>query len=265
MAGAWEVFALRFASESRLHSANYLGVAPEADFDEGMDYYVFILRRGEEIVLVDNGASHEAAARRNRVLRASPDHCLDAFGIPPHTIRDVVLTHLHGDHAGAISLFPDAHFHLQADEMAYATGPAMHHAGLRLAFDGEHVAQAVAALHAGRMTLHEVDVELHDGLWLHRIGGHSGGLQIVRVRTASGWLVLAGDAAHYWGNPRHRQAFPLFADLRATLDGFERLRALAGAEIRVIPGHDPELARRFPARAGHAEIFALHAGPRDPA
>ena len=265
MAGPYEVFALRFAAESRMHAANYLGAAPAADFDEGMDYYLFLLRNGQETILIDTGATHEAAARRNRVLRKSPDDCLRAFGIRPETIETVILTHLHWDHAGALGLFPGAHFHLQAAEMAYATGPAMQHPALRLAFDGDHVAQAVSALHAGRMTLHDGDMQMRDGVWLHRIGGHSGGLQVVRVHTASGWLVLAGDAAHYWGNLRHRQAFPLFADLLETLDGFGRILALAGDEARVIPGHDPQIARRFPALDGHPEVFALHAGPLSPA
>ncbi|WP_323013996.1 N-acyl homoserine lactonase family protein [Devosia sp.] len=265
MADAYEVYALRFARESRMHSANYLGAAPAADFDEGMDYYIFLLRKGQEIILVDTGATHEAAARRNRVLRVAPDECLRAFGIQPEAIETTILTHLHWDHAGALGLFPKARFHLQATEMAYATGPAMQHSTLRLAFDGAHVAEAVAALHAGRMTLHDGDVQLRDGVWLHRIGGHSGGLQVVRVRTASGWLVLAGDAAHYWGNLRQRQAFPLFADLLETLDGFERILALAGTEARVIPGHDPQIARRFLALDGHPEVFALHDGSAGPA
>ena len=52
----------------------------------------------------------------------------------------------------------------------------------------------VMAVHAERVEFHDGDAELAPGLSVHHIGGHTDGLQVVRVATATGWLVLASDA-----------------------------------------------------------------------
>jgi hypothetical protein len=47
---------------------------------------------------------------------------------------------------------------------------------------------------------HDGDEEIQPGLSVHLIGGHTMGIQSVRVMTRNGWLVLASDASHYfWG------------------------------------------------------------------
>ena len=57
----------------------------------------------------------------------------------PASIRDVVITHLHYDHAGNLNLFPNARFHLQDREMQFATGRHMCMGCMRGAFDVEDV------------------------------------------------------------------------------------------------------------------------------
>ena len=106
-------------------------------------------------------------------------------------------------------------------------------------------------LFARRLVFHDGDWELAPGLTVHRLGGHTDGLQVVRAETRSGPMVLASDAAHFWEHLTSGRPFASIYDLRATRDGFRRLRALAeGDEGRVIPGHDPLVLQRFPAVAG---------------
>ncbi|MEJ0005437.1 MAG: MBL fold metallo-hydrolase [Steroidobacteraceae bacterium] len=50
---------------------------------------------------------------------------LAAIGVDPQAVQDVVITHMHYDHAGNVPLFPKAQFHVQNAEMAYCTGRAM--------------------------------------------------------------------------------------------------------------------------------------------
>src|SRR5262249_26050409 len=45
---------------------------------------------------------------------------LKAIGIDPETVENVIVTHLHYDHAGNYELFPRARYHLQDLEMGYA-------------------------------------------------------------------------------------------------------------------------------------------------
>jgi glyoxylase-like metal-dependent hydrolase (beta-lactamase superfamily II) len=95
---------------------------------------------------------------------------------------------------------------------------------------------------------------------VHCIGGHSRGLQAVRVRTASGWLCLASDAAHYYENVFARKPFPIVVDLQNMLEGFDRIQALASHRSLLIPGHDPLVMSLFE-RAGPNYAVRLDRGP----
>ena len=63
--------------------------------------------------------------------------CLEKLGISAEHVDEVILTHLHYDHAGGTSAFPRARFHIQESEAAYATGRCMCHRYLRFPFDVE--------------------------------------------------------------------------------------------------------------------------------
>ena len=98
---------------------------------------------------------------------------------------------------------------------------------------------------------------------MHRVGGHSDGMHVVRVETARGPLVLASDAMHFYANAGTGNPFPIIFDLGAMTQGWRIARRLAGGdEGRVIPGHDPAVRRRFPAVPGQdGEVVALHLPP----
>ena len=59
--------------------------------------------------------------------------------IDVNAVEDVILTHLHYDHAGNFDRFPNARFHLQEREMAYATGRYMRYPRLSHSFEVEDV------------------------------------------------------------------------------------------------------------------------------
>ena len=67
-------------------------------------------------------------------------------------------------------------------------------------FSTEHVVEMVRAVFARRVAFHRGDEEIAPGVSVHRIGGHTMGIQSVRVWTERGWLVLASDAAHLYEN-----------------------------------------------------------------
>ena len=121
----------------------------------------------------------------------------------------------------------------------------------------------VRALYADRVRFHDGEAEVAPGVTVHRVGGHSDGLQMVRVETARGPLVLASDASHYFANMQRQNPFPVVYDVGAIASGWKRALALAGGdESLVIPGHDPMLRSRFPALPGSdGEVVALHSEP----
>src|SRR6185503_16867419 len=101
---------------------------------------------------------------------------LGALGIAPESVEDVIITHMHYDHAGNRSLFPKARYHVQDREMAYCTGRCMCHGTLNHPFDVEDVASMVRRIFDGRVQFHDGDSSITSGLSVHRVGGHTDGL-----------------------------------------------------------------------------------------
>jgi glyoxylase-like metal-dependent hydrolase (beta-lactamase superfamily II) len=259
----WQVLALRYAHHDRNAQANFLMPVADAHDAMPMDYFVWLLRGpdGREI-LVDTGFDEATAERRGRTILRPVADCLRAVGTDPAAIRDVIVSHLHYDHAGNLGLFPNAIFHIQDREVAFATGRHMCGACLRAPFEVEDVVKLVRAVYADRVVFHDGEGEIAPGVSVHHVGGHSDGIQMVRVATARGPLVLAVDAAHYYANIERQNPFPIVFDLGAMIQGWRRARQLAGGDdALVIPGHDPIVRQRYPAMDDGAEVVRLDLEP----
>ena len=89
--------------------------------------------------------------------------------------------------------------------------------------------------------------ELAPGISIHHIGGHTMGLQCVRVHTARGWVVVASDTSHYYEHFEQGRVFATTFHLGQTLDGYARLKQLADSVKHIVPGHDPLVMERYPA------------------
>jgi glyoxylase-like metal-dependent hydrolase (beta-lactamase superfamily II) len=265
MTAPYEVYAIRYARHERTARANFIDGGAH-DGPMPLDYFVWLARGEAGTFVIDTGFDARAAAERGRQLITPVADGLLALGVVAREVRDVIVTHMHYDHAGNHHLFPAARYHLQDAEMAFCTGRAMTHAALRHAYGLGDVTEMVAKVFGGRVAFHAGDVELAPGLSLHLIGGHTAGLQAVRVWTRRGWLVLASDAAHFYANMDEGRPFPIVCDVAAMLEGHRTLKTLAGAADLVIPGHDPLVLARFPAArpelAGH--IARLDADPVAP-
>ena len=264
MAGTlWTVHAVKYADRNARTRGDSFLLDATPEVAHPMDYFMWVLESEGRRILVDTGYDAAEGAARGRPIRLDPAEALAPLGLVPAGVDTVICTHLHYDHAGGLHLFPGADLHLQAAEMAYATGPCMCHDHLRMPFTGAHVCEAVRRLHAGRVVFHDGDGQVAPGVRVVRIGGHSKGLQAVVVDTASGPLVLASDAAHFWENALDDKPFPIVVDVAEMLEGFATLRRLAGRAERLIPGHDPLVMARFP-EGPAPHVRRLDAGPLAP-
>ena len=242
----YEVYALKYAHHARRASENFIGGDPH-DGPMPLDYFVWLVRgEGREIV-VDTGFSAAMAAKRGREHLRCPAQSLELLGVDARQVRDVVITHLHYDHVGNFELFPAATLHLQDLEMQYATGRHMREERFRGAFDVEDVAGMVRRVYEGRVRFHQGDSEFAPGVSLHLIGGHTMGMQAVRVETRRGAVVLASDASHFYANMEQARPFPIVWSVAEMIDGYARMRALAESPAHIIPGHDPLVLERYPA------------------
>jgi glyoxylase-like metal-dependent hydrolase (beta-lactamase superfamily II) len=95
------------------------------------------------------------------------------------------------------------------------------------------------------------------GISIHLVGGHTPGSQIVRVQTKRGWVVLAADASHFYENMERGIPFHGTYDIDQGIAGFELMRAMANSPQHVVPGHDPEVVRRYPSVSPALEGIAL--------
>jgi glyoxylase-like metal-dependent hydrolase (beta-lactamase superfamily II) len=248
-APAYEIYALRYATRAARRAEHFIGGDPH-DGPMPMDYFVWAAVSPERSFVVDTGFTAEVAARRKREWLRCPVDSLRLIGLDPDRVEDVILTHLHYDHVGSFHKFARARFHLQEPEMRYATGRYMRHRRLRHSFEVEDVAGMVRMLFADRVVFHEGDAELAPGVSLHVCGGHSAGLQCVRVNTKRGPVVLASDVTHFYENMESGRPFTTAFHVGDMLEAFDRLRALAPSSRHIVPGHDPEVMRRYPAAAG---------------
>lgn len=257
---SWEVFAVKYADRNARVRADSFIFDDNHDAPHAMDFFIWVLRQGDRVILVDTGYDAGEGAARGRPIAMDPREALRPLGITAEDVNEVIVTHLHYDHAGGLALFPNAKLHLQAAEMAFATGPCMCHDTLRMPFTAGHVCEAIRRLYSGKVRFWDGDGEVADGVTLHCIGGHSRGLQAVRVRTEAGWLVLASDASHFYENLWLRKPFPIVVDVQEMLDGFARLEGLASEKRLIVPGHDPLVRELFPeGPANH--IVRLDRGP----
>jgi glyoxylase-like metal-dependent hydrolase (beta-lactamase superfamily II) len=257
-----EVYAIRYARHERTARANFIG-GDDHDGPMPLDYFVWLIRGEAGTFVVDTGFDADVARARGRQLITPVAEGLAALGVDPAGVADVIVTHMHYDHAGNHHLFPKARYHLQDAELEFCTGRAMTHASLRHAYAADDVAEMVRKLFDERVEFHAGEDEIAPGVSVHHIGGHTKGLQAVRVWTRRGWLVLASDASHFYANMDEGRPFPIVHDVAAMLEGHRTLRKLASHDDLVIPGHDPLVLQRFPPPrpelAGH--VARLDADP----
>jgi glyoxylase-like metal-dependent hydrolase (beta-lactamase superfamily II) len=252
----YELFALRYATRDAQRSDHFIGGDPH-DGPMPMDYFLWVARSNERTFVIDCGFTAEVAARRKRTLIRSPVDALRLLKVDPEAVRDVILTHLHYDHVGSFDSFPQARFHLQEPEIHFATGHYMSFPRLSHSFEVEDVCGIVRLNYAQRVIFYNGSAELAPGITLHAVGGHSAGMQFVRVHTARGWVVVASDVTHYYENLESRRPFTTAFHVGQMLEGFEALLAQAPTPAHIVPGHDPLVMKRYPAPSRGLEGIAV--------
>jgi glyoxylase-like metal-dependent hydrolase (beta-lactamase superfamily II) len=263
MSATYEVLAIRYAHLDRTARHNFLG-GDEHDQPMPLDYYVWAIVNAERTVIVDTGFDAIAAQRRGRQLVRPVADGLKAVGISPDEVEHIVISHMHYDHAGNQQLFPRARYHVQDAEMSYCTGRCMAAVEVGSVFDADAVTAMVHKVFAGRVQFHDGDAELAPGITLHKVGGHTRGMQIVRVATERGWVVLGSDSAHFYANLEPGRPFPILDDLDAYVAAQHRALELASSPQHFIPGHDPLVLARYPgARNGLEDVVRLDLAPRN--
>jgi glyoxylase-like metal-dependent hydrolase (beta-lactamase superfamily II) len=261
----YELFALRYATRGG-HRPEFFLATDVHDEPLSIDYYVWLARRPGHVCLIDTGFSVATGRKRRRELLRDPIEALSLLGTDSSEVQDVVLTHFHYDHAGNVDRLPNARFHVQDREMQYATGRHMAHKVLNASYDPKEVGTLVEKVFQGKVQFHDGDAMLSDGIALHRVGGHTMGMQVVRVFTQRGWVVLASDASLFYEGYLCCQPTRVLFHLGDTMQGYERIRAIAESDDHVVPGHDVRVMQIYapPSPALDGIAVRLDGPPREP-
>lgn len=247
MSVRYEVYAIKYATVDRVRQSNFtFAVEDGADQMMALDFFVWLARSDDALILIDTGFSPASGLKRGRSYLRSPADSILAIGYKPQDVTDLVLTHLHFDHAGNISDFPAARIWVQKSEVNHVTNRLMGDPGYNGYYSAEDVCSLIGALFEGRVNLLSGPAKVREGIELYHVGGHTVGLQVARIFTERGWIVIASDAVHYMENFIRRNPFPVEGDIESILSAFDRVRQLADSERHIIPSHDPGVCSTYP-------------------
>ena len=252
-APTYEIYAIRYGTNTtRTRAHNFiLDERPQEPLT--LDYFSWLIKGDDQMFVVDTGVDRAKGDLRGTKTHVSPIDVLRKLGVDPETTDTVIMTHLHYDHTGNTEAFPKARFLLQAEELAYVTGPYMQNAWCRHAYEVDEISRFLGYLYSDRLKLHGSDHEVADGISVHLVGGHCPGQEVVRVRTERGWVVLASDALHYYEELERGIPFAVAYNIADMIAAHDRIRELADSDDHIVPGHDPRVMEIYPKAAADSD------------
>src|SRR5580692_7915252 len=218
---------------------------------------VWLIRGGGLTILFDSGFHRETFLKdfpMKDYLR--PDLAVEAAGVKPEEVTDIVISHAHYDHMGGIDLFPKAQVWIQREEYRYYTADAWQPGGNHRGIDPEDVEELVKLNTQGRVHMVDGDnVEIFPGIRAYTGSRHTYASQYLRI-DGNPPFVLASDSVGLYLNLSSRLAGGTFsdADRAANIAQQARMIELAGSADRVVPGHDMLQFQKFPPQGRVATI-----------
>jgi glyoxylase-like metal-dependent hydrolase (beta-lactamase superfamily II) len=220
----------------------------EPDAPLQMDYFFWLLRNAQEAIVIDTGFSAAAGKRRRREMTISPALALAHLGIDSAAVKRLILTHAHWDHTGNIGLFPNAQILMSRTEFAFIGSEFSRRPMLASVMEQDDNLFIQRLASQGRITLIGPEDRSIKGVVLRELPGHAPGQLAVIIERSRGDVILSSDVTHYYEELKLDRPFSILTDLVAMYRSLEILRDLASQPGAVlVPGHDPEVMRRFTA------------------
>ena len=246
---SYEVYAISYGV---IPDFSVAGLVAGADRLRKMDIQMMVwLLKGSNgaNILVDSGFYRDKLFKQWKVKDfVRPSESIARLSLRPEDITDVIITHMHWDHAGGMDLFPKARIWIQQDEYAYYTGEAWQPGGSHGGIDAEDVMALVKANTEGRVRLVKGDdQEAIDGIKFYTGGRHTYASQYVALRAKTGTAVIASDNCYLYENLDKRVPIAQTLDAASNLRAQDRMKQLASSPRLIVPGHDPAVFTRFPA------------------
>lgn len=260
----FQVVIVKYGTRRTVKSDVYLnfGIYGKTDDPIDMDYFFWVIRNGERIIIVDTGFSKHGGTARNRKFLIDPAEACQELGITPENVETVVITHAHYDHAGNLDLFPNAEVVIAQKEYDFWTGTHASRAQFHHSIEDDDISNLRHIHDQGRLRTWNDRLELTAGVTLLEIGGHTPGQAAVLVQTNEGPTLLASDSMHYYEEYESDMPFAFVGDLVGMYEGFDTIRAMvsSGNVKHLVSGHDPSTLSRFTPVSGKLTGLAATIG-----
>jgi glyoxylase-like metal-dependent hydrolase (beta-lactamase superfamily II) len=162
---------------------------------------LLLIKEEGKNIIVDTGIGNKLSDKMIKIFKPqlrSFEDLLNEHNLMPTDITDVIMTHLHFDHAGGIVsydnnknpylTFPHATYHIQEKEWNIAKNPDELNMA---AYDYDN---NLALLEKeGKINLINGDYQVSNAVKVLFVGGHSEGMQSVEIITDNKKYIYAGD------------------------------------------------------------------------
>jgi len=240
-----EVFALKYGKSYKRESTIFENGSRK---EKASFAWMFWLVRSEgRNILVDTGFNDMLTAIEEKISNYRfPKSLLADMNMRPENIDDVILTHLHWDHAGSLELYSEANIWLQRSEYEYAKTKVNENIDRKKGFRWEIIELLDLAAEEGRLKLIDDTEQLTEEVSMHLAPGHTPGLQYVKIATIDGNVILASDNTYLYKNNQRNLATGSAYSAEDNLKSIKEMQKWAGSPYLIIPGHDPRVFRYFP-------------------
>ncbi len=242
----YEVYAVEYARLVGFGANNLVLGADSARKVDG-SMMVWVIKGEGRIILVDAGFYRQEfldSWKKNVADYVKPSVAVAKLGIKPEQVTDIIISHMHWDHADGADLFPKARVWVQRAEYEHYRVPAnLPQTGVfqsdvdmfgRIAVDG-------------RLQLVDGDAQMiAKGITVYIGGRHTKESQYVSVPVKSGVAVLASDNLYLYENLERHRPIAATWDTVSNLAAQSRMVTIAGGARLVVPGHDRAIFKRFP-------------------
>jgi glyoxylase-like metal-dependent hydrolase (beta-lactamase superfamily II) len=244
-APTYELYAIQYGV---LPNFSVRGLIAGADTSRRIDaaLTIWLARGNGRVVLVDAGFYRDKLMQRWKPANyMTPAEAVKQVGVIADEVTDVIISHVHWDHADGADLFPNARVWIQKDEYQHHIGPAGE--ARDRAIDDDVARMFLSLTRKGKVQQVNGDsTEIIPGITVYTGGKHTFGSQYVTIRTAGGTAVVASDNLYLYENLDRRRPIAQTLDSLSNLRAQDRMKRLASAPRLIVPGHDPAVFTRFP-------------------
>jgi len=160
-----------------------------------------LLKSEDRLILIDTGIGNKFSEKLKNIYKIdfsiySLKNSLEKLNISPGDISDVIISHLHFDHAGGTTTksegelnltFPNASYHIQQEQWDWALNPTQKDKASFLEED------FLLLQDYGKLNLLSGPCELFPGIELLVMYGHTHGMQIVKISDTTDTILYCSD------------------------------------------------------------------------